>query len=94
VAQTAVRYGFWIAVLPILGVISFVLDGIFVGAAWTRAMLVSMAVAMAFYSAMLYFAAPLANDELWLAFSLFFVVRAAGQLVLMPRLIRRDFIAS
>jgi MATE family multidrug resistance protein len=84
VAQTAVRYG----------VISFVLDGIFVGAAWTRAMLVSMAVAMAFYSAMLYFAAPLANDELWLAFSLFFVVRAAGQLVLMPRLIRRDFIAS
>jgi len=91
VAETAVRYVFWVVLLPVLGVTSFVLDGIFVGAAWTRALLVTMAVAMTFYCTMLWLASPLANDELWLAFSLFFVVRAAGQLVLMPRLIRGDF---
>jgi len=94
VARTAVRYSVWIMVLPILGVTSFVLDGIFVGAAWTRALLATMAVAMAFYLAMLWLSSPLSNDALWLAFSLFFVVRAAGQLTLMPRLIRADFSAS
>ncbi len=94
VAQTASSYSVWIMVLPVLGVTSFVLDGIFVGAAWTRALLVTMVVAMAFYCAMLWFASPLDNHELWLAFSLFFVVRAAGQLALMPRLIRSGFSAS
>ena len=94
VAGTAARYGFWVALLPIAGVTSFVLDGVYVGAAWTRALLVTMALAMAFYCTMLYLASPLANDELWLAFTLFFIVRAAGQLVLLPRLIRRDFSAS
>jgi multidrug resistance protein, MATE family len=94
VARTAANYTIWIALLPVLGVTSFVLDGIFVGAAWTRALLVTMAGAMAFYCAMLWLASPLSNGELWLAFSLFFVVRAAGQLAAMPRLARRDFSVS
>ena len=34
--------------------------------------------------------APLGNDGLWLAFTLFLVIRAAGQLILLPRLVRRD----
>jgi MATE family multidrug resistance protein len=67
-----------------------VFDGIFVGAGWTRAMVLTMAAAMAVYGAALYLFAPLGNDGLWLAFSLLFVVRAAGQLYLLPGLVRRD----
>lgn len=91
VAATAVSYMWWVALLPILGVLSFVLDGVFVGASWTRAMLMTMIVAMAAYCGLLYLGPALTNNGLWLAFGIFFVVRAAGQIVLMPRLITRDF---
>lgn len=91
VARTAVSYMGWVTLLPLLGVMSFVLDGVFVGAGWTRAMLLSMAAALAVYVGILFVSAPLANWELWMAFGLFFVIRAAGQLYLMPNLIRRDF---
>ena len=91
VMQATADYMGWVMLLPLLGVLSFVLDGVFLGAGWTRAMLVTMVAAMAIYCAILWGASPLANDELWLAFGLFFVIRAAGQLAIMPRLIARDF---
>ena len=81
----------WVVLLPIMGVVSFVLDGVFVGAGWTRAMLTTMAAAMAVYCAMIFGLAPLSNDMLWLAFGLFFLIRAAGQVVLLPRLVRSGF---
>jgi MATE family multidrug resistance protein len=84
-------YLWWVVLLPLLGVVSFVLDGVFVGAGWTRAMLLTMALAMAIYCAMIFAPSALANDELWLAFSVLFVTRAAGQLAVMPRLIRTSF---
>lgn len=87
-------YLWWVVLLPVLGVVSFVLDGVFVGAGWTRAMLLTMALAMAIYCAMILVPSALANDELWLAFSVLFVVRAAGQIAVMPRLIRSSFTAS
>ena len=87
-------YLWWVVLLPVLGVVSFVLDGVFVGAGWTRAMLLTMAFAMAIYCAMIFMPETLANDALWLAFSVFFVVRAAGQIAVMPRLIRSSFTPS
>lgn len=81
----------WVIVLPLLGLASFVLDGVFIGAGWTRAMLVTMIAAVAVYAALLFLAAPLGNHGLWLAFGLFFAARAAGQLALLPGLVRRDF---
>lgn len=91
-AMTSV-YIDWVAVLPLAGVLSFVLDGVFVGAGWTRAMLGTMAIAMALYLLLLWLLHPLGNHGLWIAFTLFFVVRAAGQLIVLPRLIRRSFSA-
>jgi multidrug resistance protein, MATE family len=91
VAAAATRYAWWVALLPILGVVSFVLDGVFVGAGWTRAMLVTMAMALAVYCGTIFGLAPLANDMLWFAFALMFVVRTAGQLAMMPRLTRDSF---
>ncbi|MCB2047954.1 MAG: MATE family efflux transporter [Novosphingobium sp.] len=87
-------YLWWVVLLPVLGVVSFVLDGVFVGAGWTRAMLVTMAVALVVYCGMIFGLVPLANQTLWLAFSLLFVVRAAGQVVLLPRLTRESFLSS
>lgn len=91
VAETASGYMIWVAILPLVGVVSFVLDGVYVGAGWTRAMLLAMVVAMALYCAMLYLASPLANTELWLAFVLFFLIRTAVQFALLRGLIAREF---
>ncbi|GGC10809.1 MATE family efflux transporter [Novosphingobium endophyticum] len=86
-------YVFWVALLPLLGVASFVLDGVFIGAGWTRAMLGTMAVAMASYVTLLWLLEPLGNHGLWLAFAAFFLVRAAGQFGVLPRLTSRSFSA-
>ncbi|MET0363858.1 MAG: MATE family efflux transporter [Sphingobium sp.] len=91
VRATAAAQHWWVVALPILGVTSFVMDGIFVGAAWTRAMLLTMAVAFGAFHLVQGLAQPLGNSGLWLAFSLFFVVRGLGQMACMPALLSRDF---
>ena len=88
VIAAARTYAVWAVVLPLAGVASFVFDGVFIGAAWTRAMLLSMAAALAVVLVALWLAAPLGNHGLWLAFSLFFVARGAGQALMTPRLMR------
>jgi len=85
------RHAVWLAVLPLLGVASFVFDGVFVGAGWTRAMLGTMAAALALYLALLFGLRPLGNQGLWLAFAALFAARAAGQALVLPRLVRRSF---
>ncbi len=91
VIATTLAYAPWAILLPILGVTSYVFDGIYIGATWTRAMLGTMAAACAIYALLLVAAAPLGNHGLWLAFSLFLVARAAGQALMLPRLTRRTF---
>ena len=93
VAATLGYFG-WVIVLPLVGVASFVLDGVFVGAGWTRAMLGTMSVAMALYLLLLWLLHPLGNHGLWTAFALFFALRALGQFLVLPRLTRRSFSAS
>jgi MATE family multidrug resistance protein len=88
VVATVRAYLGWAALLPVLGAASFVLDGVFIGAGWTRAMLVTMAAAFVAYAAALAATAGLGNHGLWLAFSLFLIARAAGQAALLPRLLR------
>lgn len=78
----------WLIAIPFAGVASFVLDGAFVGASWTRALLVSMAGAAVLYALSLWASWPLGNHGLWLSFVLFLVLRAAFQFALMPRLLR------
>ncbi|WP_293453095.1 MATE family efflux transporter [Phenylobacterium sp.] len=94
VAATVTAYVGWAVALPLAGVASFVFDGVFIGASWTRAMLVSMAAALAVFVALLFATAPLGNHGLWLAFTLFFVARGAGQALMLPGLARRSFAAA
>lgn len=91
VTAAAAHQAVWIAILPVLSVVSFVLDGVFVGAGWTRAMFATMAAAMTLYCALLLGLSPLTNRTLWLAFTLFFMARAVGQVAVMPGLTRRSF---
>ncbi len=90
IAATGAYIG-WAVALPLVGVASFVFDGVFIGAGWTRAMLLSMAIALGVFAAGLVAARPLGNHGLWLAFALFFVARSAGQAWLAPGLARRSF---
>ena len=89
VAQAARDYAPWAAALPLLGVTSFVMDGVFVGAGWARAMLGTMAVSFAAFNIALWLVAGWGNAGLWLAFCLLFVVRAGGQAICLPGLARR-----
>lgn len=87
-------FSVWAIAMPLTGFASFVLDGVFVGAGWTRAMLGTMLAAFAVYAALLWLLAPLGNHGLWAAFTMFFAARGAGQLMILPRLMRRSFSAS
>ena len=91
VVATTLAYYRWAILLPVLGVTAYVFDGIFIGATWTRAMLLTMGAAFALYGLLLLALGPLGNHGLWLAFTLFLVVRAAGQALILPRLERRTF---
>ncbi|MEA3066407.1 MAG: multidrug resistance protein family [Sphingomonadales bacterium] len=91
VVATTLAYAPWAVLLPLLGVTSYVFDGIYIGATWTRAMLLTMGGACAVYAALLFAAAGMGNHGLWLAFSLFLVARAAAQALMLPGLTRRAF---
>jgi multidrug resistance protein, MATE family len=91
VVATTLTYFPWAILLPLLGVSSYVFDGIYIGATWTRALLLTMVAAVSVYGALLLVTGPLGNHGLWLAFSLFLLVRAVGQAILMPRLERSTF---
>jgi MATE family multidrug resistance protein len=91
VVATVLGYSFWAALLPLAGVTSYVFDGIYIGATWTRGLMLTMVAASAFYLLLLFALQPLGNHGLWLAFTLFMIARAAGQAVLLPRLVRHSF---
>jgi len=91
VITATATYAPWLVLLPLLGVSAYVLDGVFVGAGWTRAMMGTMLAAMAVYAVLLWELHPWGNHGLWAAFTLFFVMRACAQAAVLPRLVRRSF---
>lgn len=78
-------------ILPFAGVAGFIFDGVFVGASWTRALLLSMLGSALAFAALIWLTWSLGNAGLWLSFTLFLVIRAAIQLAMLPGLIRRNF---
>ena len=67
----------WLALTPLVGVWSFLLDGIFVGATRTREMRDTMIVSLlVFIGASVALVPPLGNHGLWLAYTLLLIVRA------------------
>ncbi len=76
VAATAAQFFPWLAAIPLIAVGGFMLDGIFLGAGRTGAMLYIMLVAVFLVFMPVWYAArPLGNHGLWLAFVVFMASR-------------------
>jgi MATE family multidrug resistance protein len=87
VRETARDYLVWATLLPLLGVWSFQLDGIFIGATRTVEMRNGMVIAVAGFIGCGYLLLDLwGNDGLWIALLLFLVLRAATLAAWLPRI--------
>jgi MATE family multidrug resistance protein len=78
----------WMVATPLIGVLAFVMDGVFIGATWTRDMRRTMLVAFVVFMGTYYSLFPvMGNHGLWLAFTLFLLSRG----VLLVLLLRRRY---
>ena len=85
--EAALAYMPWVIVSPLIVVVGFQLDGIFIGATRMREMRDSMIVSTTvFMISSIWLAAQFDNHGLWAAFSLYFLIRAATLLYFFPRI--------
>tara|TARA_B100000683_G_scaffold246733_1_gene258594 strand:+ start:4128 stop:5477 length:1350 start_codon:yes stop_codon:yes gene_type:complete len=90
VMEVATRHGFWVIISPLICVWCYGLDGVFIGATQTRAMLWSMV-----FSAFLYFGLATwatehwQNHGLWAALMVFYILRLVSLGAFVPKLRQR-----
>lgn len=85
----------WAALTPVTGVLAFEMDGVFIGATWSRDMRNMMLVSLAVYLASLPLLIPaFGNLGLWIALHLFLVTRGLSLLALVPLRRRQQFAAG
>ena len=85
-------YLVWAAMLPLVGVWCFQLDGIFIGATQSAEMRNMMLVSLVGYLAVAAVLIPaFGNHGLWLSLYAFFVIRAATLAMRLPALAARSF---
>ncbi|TNJ43955.1 MATE family efflux transporter [Phaeobacter sp. B1627] len=88
VRAVARHYLFWVALAPLVSVASYMLDGIFIGATWTRDMRIAMLQSVGVYClALAVFVPALGNHGLWLAVMVLNVARAVTLGARYPRLL-------
>ncbi len=81
------KYQLWVAAMPLVSAASYLLDGVFIGAARTRYMMYSMAVSMlGVYLPLWWLCQELGNHGLWLAFVAFNGARGLSLYVCYRRL--------
>lgn len=91
VAEQAHSYYPWLAILPLIAVWSYLLDGIFIGATQGRAMQTSMLISVVLvYFPLWYALQPLGNHGLWLAFCGLNAARAVTLGVYFHKLTKRQ----
>ena len=89
VLDSAKTYLPWMVITPIVSIWSFQLDGIFIGASYTKEMRNAMIVSMLIYLALLQFLIPQwGNHGLFLGLSLFMVIRAVTLGWYYPRIVK------
>jgi MATE family multidrug resistance protein len=88
VIQIAQNFIIWIVIAPVINSISFIWDGIYIGATATREMLISMAVSTLIFFLPIYFITNdiLGNHSIWLALTMFMVIRGLTLTILSKRL--------
>lgn len=94
VRETARAYLVWAAFTPVFGVLAFQFDGVYIGATWSDDMRNMMLVSLAVFALTAWLSVPaLGNDGLWLALTLFLVVRGVTLAARYPVRLRRAFAA-
>ena len=92
VRAVATTYLPWAAFLPLAGVVAFQMDGIFIGATWSRDMRNMMLLSLVFYAAALVVLTPLwGNHGLWLSLLIFLGARSVIFRARMRALLPRTF---
>lgn len=90
VREAAAHFLPWIVLLPLVAVVSYLLDGVFIGATAVREMRNSIFIGLAAYLPAWWLTQGFGNHGLWFAFSLFMLVRSAT-LVVYYRHYRRHY---
>ena len=87
VRETARQYLLWAALAPVIGIASWMLDGIYFGATWTRQMRQAMLQSVAIYVVALLVLVPtMGNHGLWLALMILNISRGVTLGLRYPRL--------
>lgn len=90
VLAVSADFRLWAVAVPLAGFLSFLWDGVYIGLTQTRALLLTMFVAMAvFYITYFIMYPALGNHGLWLAFILYLATRGLLQTLLYPGIVRR-----
>lgn len=77
IRAVAETYMIWAALTPVIGVAAFQMDGVFIGATWSKDMRNSMIISLLVLIATYYIVFPfLGNHGLWFALSIFLSMRA------------------
>ena len=85
----AIRYLPWVIISPLIVALGFQLDGVFIGATRAREMRDAMIVtALVFFPVTILLARAFDNHGLWLAFTIYFVLRGATLAIYLPRIRR------
>ncbi len=82
----------WAALTAVSGVLAFQMDGVFIGATWSRDMRNMMLLSFAvFVAALLLLGHYFGNHGLWASLHLFLIARGLSLLTAMPRCVRATF---
>ena len=92
VRAEAGSYLFWAALTALSGVLAFEMDGVFIGATWSRDMRNMMLVSLALFIALSISMAGLwGNHGLWISLNIFLAARGFTLLAILPRRMRQAF---
>ncbi len=92
VYQEALIYLPWAACTALTGLLAFHMDGVFIGATWSRDMRNMMIVSLIMFFVTLYATKPvIGNHGLWLALNVFLSIRGFTMLAILPRKIKAQF---
>ena len=85
-------YFYWSAMISVVGVTAFVMDGIYIGATWSREMSVTMVISLlGFIGIWNFVQQSLGNEGLWLAFYSFLLLRGLTMSLRLSRNISKSF---
>ena len=91
IQETARQFMVWAALAPLIATWCYQLDGIFLGATWTREMVKSMLISTSLFLVVYSMLTPLQNTGLWLSLYFHFAARASHSRLLFSPALNRDF---